>query len=268
MQRYEERAAATSVHQPERIFSQQKMTDVYPLEVFHDYYRIHGPIVMTTHRSNLPDLLTLPQSMLESDARWNIVRLGRAANTEFPTGFEGYVVDEPDPAKTLVDTAKLHIASAFHPMSSSSQWSGSLARSERKILKFISALESNKALTLEELALGNTLMSILVAKLRARESCVREPSQAQKLQIFRKTTQNLVQKARPQVSMSQESDTLSALQWHWAHSPKSVAPDIIMTTNHLSDADQLVLRLLTEIGRFGNPLVRKWLQSRLNQPLR
>lgn len=237
------------------------LTDTFPISYDRRTAIIHGPVTTTI----LPDLIAQvvngAQRHSESDARFGVVRLGRAANSHKPTGFEGWFVDSEDPTRELVALTAPHVARMFKPDHIGPHWEKAVLARERHILSLVDRLRSGAVLDLTELQQGDTLMSMLVAKCRARAAMAKDQS---KLRDFFLTTQYYVQNGRkPQFRCVGECGHPDAIEVHWPRSPRcEVAPDVNLSATHLNGAEQLVLEFLSEVGRFGTPLARNLVRAK------
>ncbi len=249
------------VHYPERICNEHATTDIFTIETFRHQVCLHGPILMPISKALLPELVKLPRPQLESSARWNAVRLGRASTQQFPSGFEGYVMADNDPAQKLSDISLTHIASVFEGYSGCLHPEKTIARKEKSILAFIEKLRQNQSLSAGEIQIGHNLMGIIVARLRANESMQQnDPTKKRKLSEFRRVTERHAQQITPKVAVHGDENATHSIHWMWNRNPETIAADISLPTAHLKELDLLILELLSELGRFGNPLVRKWIQ--------
>jgi hypothetical protein len=247
-------------NEPTRTFENQRMWDIFPIEKSTHITSVYGPILLRVSNDAFAELTKVPAAYLYNDARWNIVRLGRAKACKCASGFEGYVYADDEPLRTLVDICKKHIAFSFNDNHGTDP-DTILPQKERAIRRFIEKLRQHQQLTTEEINRGTILLATLVGRLKGHESSHKAES-GKKLKEFRRQTNRHAKMIHPQLHLKETRQVPTALQIEWKKAPTAITADIPATSEIVSEKDVLILELLAELGRFGSFPVRNWMDKK------
>ncbi|MCD8484610.1 hypothetical protein LRY65_02395 [Candidatus Woesebacteria bacterium] len=240
---------------------------IFPVEGTQYWTRICGPISLTLPRDLRDEIEKVPSRSVEGFTAWNSTRHRvNLAVDPFPTGAEGYGVTLPDPASIFAEIALLPVADFFDPSLKTRGMNEAnaqkvLARAEARVQKFIEKLRSQQPLTEQELYSGFMLFQTLLAKYRALESRERALSWEKKAKSseFRSKTAEYVRSANPRLDFDWNENQIV---WHWTKPPQELITekDIAFPVAHLKEYQQLIMEVLSVLGRFGDPMTRRYIQ--------
>ncbi len=240
---------------------------IFPVEGSQYWTRIWGPIALTLPKDLRDEIEKFLKGSVQGFTAWNSTRHRvNLAVDPFATGAEGYGVTLADPAQVFADMALLPVADFFDPTLKTRGMNAAnaqkvLARSEARVQKFVEKLRSQQPLTEQELYSGFMLFQALLAKYRALESREKAANRknAATIAAFRSRTAAYVRSANPRFDFNWDENQIV---WQWAKPPQELITekDIAFPVAHLKEHEILVMEVLTVLGRFGDPMTRRYIQ--------